>query len=339
MKPTIIFVTGATGFIGTKLVNELVRQGHTVHALTRAASNRDGLNHERIKLVQGDIMNRESLVAGMKDCTHAFHLAAYAKNWARDTKTFFNHNVLGMHNVFNAAQQTGVQRVVWTSTIVTFGPTAPGVIGDETMPRITSKYYTEYEETKAIAEQEALKMAAEEFPVVMVNPTRVYGPGKLTEGNSVSLMIDQYDRGLVPILLNRGINIGNYAFVDDLVRGHILAMEKGRIGERYIIGGENASLKKFYELVDEVSGKKHFQINLSPHVGLAYGGIQKFAADKFGIYPQITTGWVETFLQDWAYSCAKAERELGYTFTPLKEGIRLTYEWILQQRQLRKNKS
>ena len=339
MKPTIIFVAGATGFIGTKLVNELIRQGHTVHALTRAASNRDGLNHERIKLVQGDIMNRESLVAGMKDCTHAFHLAAYAKNWARDTKTFFHHNVIGMHNVFHAAQQTGVQRVVWTSTIVTFGPTAPGVIGDETTPRITSKYYTEYEETKAIAEQEALKMAAEGFPVVMVNPTRVYGPGKLTEGNSVSLMIDQYDRGLVPILLNRGINIGNYVFVDDLVRGHILAMEKGRIGERYIIGGENASLKKFYELVDEVSGKKHFQINLSPNIGLAYGGIQKFAADNFGIYPQITTGWVETFLQDWAYSCAKAERELGYTFTPLKEGIRLTYEWILQQRQFRKNKS
>ena len=339
MKPTTIFVTGATGFIGTKLVNELVRLGHTVHALSRATSNRDGLDHERILLVQGDIMNRESLLAGMKGCTHVFHLAAYAKNWARDPKIFHHHNVLGMDHVFKAAKQSGIQRVVWTSTIVTLGPTAPGVVGDEAMPRITSKYYTEYEETKSMAEQAALKAAAEGFPVVIVNPTRVYGPGKLTEGNSVSLMIDQYDRGLVPILLNRGINVGNYVLVDDLVRGHILAMEKGRIGERYIIGGENASLKKFYELVDDVSGKKHIQINLPPKVGLAYGGIQKFAADKFGIYPQITTGWVDTFLQDWAYSCAKAERELGYTFTPLKEGIRLTYEWILQQRLLRKNKS
>ena len=338
MKPTTIFVTGATGFIGTKLVNELVRQGHTVHALTRAASNRDGLDHERILLVQGDIMNRESLIAGMKDCTHVFHLAAYAKNWAPDQNIFYDHNVIGMRNVFEAARQAGVQRVIWTSTIVTFGPTPPGVIGDETILRITKKYYTEYEETKALAEQEAIKFAAEGFPVVIVNPTRVYGPGKLTEGNSVSLMIDQYDRGQIPILLNRGVNIGNYALVDDLVRGHILAMEKGRLGERYIIGGENASLKHFYELVDEVSGKKHFQINLPPRVGLGYGGIQKFAAEKFGIYPQITTGWVETFLQHWAFSCAKAERELGYTFTPLQEGIRLTYEWILQQRQLRKNK-
>jgi nucleoside-diphosphate-sugar epimerase len=339
MNPTTIFVSGATGFIGTQLVNELVRQGHTVHALTRVTSNRDGLNHTRIKLVQGDILNLDSLIAGMKGCTHVFHLAAYAKNWAPDPNIFHHHNVIGMQNIFDAARQIGIQRVVWTSTIVTLGPTPPGVVGDETMLRITQKYYTEYEETKAVAEQKAVKLAAEGFPVVIVNPTRVYGPGKLTEGNSVSLMIDQYDRGLVPILLNRGVNIGNYALVDDLVRGHILAMEKGRVGERYIIGGENASLKRFFELVDEVSGKKHFQINLPPKAGLAYGGIQKFAANTFGIYPQITTGWVETFLQDWAYSCAKAERELGYSFTPLKEGIRKTYEWILQQRQLRKKKS
>jgi nucleoside-diphosphate-sugar epimerase len=336
MNPTTIFVTGATGFIGTKLVNELVQQGHTVHALTRTRSNREGLDHKRVILVQGDIMNRDSLFAGMKGCSHVFHLAAYAKNWAPDPKIFYDQNVIGMRNVFEAAKQTGVQRVVWTSTIVTFGPTPSCVVGDETMPRITQKYYTEYEETKAIAEKEALKMAAEGFPVIIVNPTRVYGPGKLTEGNSVSLMIDQYDQGQVPILLNRGVNIGNYALVDDLVRGHILTMEKGHIGERYIIGGENASLKRFFELVNEVSDKKHFQINLPPKVGLVYGGIQKLVANTFGIYPQITTGWVETFLQDWVYSCAKAERELGYTYTPLKEGIRLTYEWILQQRKLKK---
>jgi farnesol dehydrogenase len=148
-------------------------------------------------------------------------------------------------------------------------------------------------------------------------------------------MIDQYDRGQVPILLNKGINVGNYAFVDDLVKGHILALENGQIGERYILGGENASLIKFFALVDLVSGKKHFQMNLPPRIGLAYGSIQKFMANTFGVYPQITTGWVDTFLQDWAYSCGKAERELGYKYIPLKEGIRVTYEWILQQRLLK----
>jgi farnesol dehydrogenase len=338
MNSTKIFVTGATGFIGTKLVNELVRQGHVVHALTRSASNLDGLQHERIKCVQGDILDPGSLEKGMEGCTHVFHLAAYAKNWSKNPRVFYDHNVTGMLNVFEAAKKTGIQRVVWTSTIVTFGPTQPGTVGDETLTRITDRYYTEYEETKSIAERKALDLAAGGFPLVLVNPTRVYGPGKMTEGNSVSLMIDQYDRGLLPILLHRGVNVGNYVFIDDLVRGHILAMERGRIGDRYILGGENASLKHFYEIIDEISGKPHLQFNLPPGAARFYGRTLKFLAETFGMYPQITSGWVETFLQEWAFSCAKAERELGYTITPLKEGIRQTYIWILQQRAERRSR-
>jgi len=331
-KANTVFVTGSTGFIGTKLVNELVKRGNTVHALTRGTSNKDGLSHERIKLVTGDIQDRTSLQKGMEGCKQVYHLAAYAKNWSRDTSVFYKQNVEGMRNVFEVAKAAGVKRVVFTSTIVAFGPTPAGVIGNEDMPRITQRYYTEYEETKSIAEKEALQYAASGFPVVIVNPTRVYGPGKLTEGNSVSLMIDMYDRGTVPVLLNGGNDVGNYVLVDDLVRGHILAMEKGQIGERYILGGENASLKQIFEMVDEVSGKKHFQMNLPPRIAYLYSGFEKKKAEWLGIYPQITPGWVETFLQDWVYSTAKAERELGYTIVPLKEGIRMTYEWLLQQR-------
>jgi nucleoside-diphosphate-sugar epimerase len=327
-----IFVTGSTGFIGTKLVNELLRLGHTVHALTRGQSNTDGLSHDRIKLITGDILDRKSLEKGMQGCNQVFHLAAYAKNWARDPKVFHEHNVGGTRNVFEAAATLGIERVVFTSTIVSFGPTPPGVVGNESMPRTTQRYFTEYEETKSIAEREVLQLAAKGFPVVIVNPTRVYGPGKLTEGNSVSLMIDMYDRGKVPVLLNGGKDIGNYVLVDDLVRGHILAMEKGTIGERYILGGENASLRQLFQLVDEVSGKKHFQMNLPPKIAYVYSGIEKKKAEWLGMYPQITPGWVETFLQDWVYSPAKAERELGYTITPLKEGVRMTYEWLLSQR-------
>ena len=333
-----IFVTGSTGFIGTKLVNELVRQGHTVHALTRSTSNIDGLSHERIKLVTGDILDRKSLERGMEGCDRVFHLAAYAKNWAKNPKVFFEQNVGGMRNVFEAAVGLGVERLVFTSTIVAFGPTLPGVIGTENMPRITQRYFTEYEETKTTAEREALQFAARGFPVVIVNPTRVYGPGKLTEGNSVSLMIDMYDKGKVPVLLNGGKDIGNYALVDDLVRGHVLAMEKGKIGERYILGGENASLKRLFQLVDEVSGKKHFQMNLPPRIAYFYAGFEKKKAEWLGMYPQITPGWVETFLQDWVYSLEKAERELGYTITPLKEGVRITYEWLLNQRTDRRSR-
>ncbi len=334
-KANTVFVTGSTGFIGTKLVNELVKRGNTVHALTRGTSNKDGLSHERIKLVTGDIQDRNSLQKGMEGCNQVYHLAAYAKNWSSDASVFFKENVEGMRNVFAAAKSVGVERVVFTSTIVTFGPTPPGVVGKEDMPRITQRYCTEYEETKSIAEKEALQQAVNGFPVVIVNPTRVYGPGKLTEGNSVSLMIDLYDRGRVPVLLNGGKNIANYVLVDDLVLGQILAMEKGRIGERYILGGENASLKHIFELVDEASGKKHFQMNLPPRLAYVYAGFEKKKAEWLRFYPQITPKWVETFLQDWAYSTTKAERELGYTFVPLREGVRMTYEWLVQQRKSR----
>jgi farnesol dehydrogenase len=334
-SPTTIFVTGGTGFIGTKLVNALVAEGHTVRCLSRSTSNRAGLTHERITFVPGNLLDRDSLRKGMEGCTQVYHLAAYAKNWAKDPQEFFRQNVEGMQNVFDSARGAGVQRIVFTSTIVTLGPSRPGEVRDESMPRITHRYYTEYEESKAMAEQKALEQAAAGFPVVIVNPTRVYGPGKMTEGNSVSLMIDLYDRWKLPVLLNGGREVGNYVLVDDLVRGHLLAMERGRVGERYILGGENVSLKRFFEIVNEVTGRPRPQFTLPPSLAYAFSWTEKKKAEWFGLYPQITPGWVETFLQDWAYTCAKAERELGYRITPLKEGIRMTWEWLQQQREKR----
>ena len=327
-RPTTFFVTGATGFIGGKLVGELTRRGHAVRALVRPTSSREGLEDERITTVEGDVRDQSSLLRGMEGCSAVFHLAAYAKNWARDPKTFFELNVEGTRNVLGAARSAGVGRVVLTSTMVTFGPTPPGVVGGESMPRTTARYFTEYEESKTVAERGALDVASQGVPVVVVNPTRVYGPGKLTEANSVTVMIDLYDRGRFPVVLAGGVNVGNYAFVDDLVRGHILAMERGRVGERYILGGENVSLRQLFDLVDEATRRRHFRFNLPARLAMAYGRMEKKKAEWFGLYPRITPGWVETFLQDWAYSSAKAEHELGYTITPLKEGIALTCEWL-----------
>jgi nucleoside-diphosphate-sugar epimerase len=327
-----VFVTGATGFIGTRLVNELVRRGHAVQGLTRANSNRKGLEDPRIRLVMGDILDRDSLLRGMEGCTQVYHLAAYAKNWARERDVFFQYNVTGTENVFEAARQAGVGRIVFTSTIVTFGPTPPGVVADETLSRITPHCYTEYEESKVVAEKMAVELAQAGRPIVIVNPTRVYGPGKLTEGNSVTQMIDLYTRGRLPLLLNRGVDVGNYVLVDDLVQGYVLAMEKGKVGEKYILGGENASLARFFELVDEISGRKRRLFNLPPAVALFYSRIERWKAQTLGFYPKVTPGWVETFLQDWTYQCGKAERELGYRITPLREGIRQTCQWLKEQR-------
>jgi nucleoside-diphosphate-sugar epimerase len=337
-----IFVTGATGFIGTRLIQALVERRLRIRALSRRdcveplpGSDRSlpgPLEHELVELVRGDVLDRVSLVRGMEGCTCVFHLAAYAKNWAANPRTYYRMNVEGMLNVFNAARQLGVNRVVWTSSIVTFGPTPPGVVGDEAMPRITPAYLTEYEESKAIAEQEALRQAAGGFPVVIVNPTRVYGPGHLTEGNALARLIDNYDRGRLPVLLNRGVNVANYVFVDDVVQGHLLAMQRGRLGERYILGGENITLKDFFRAIDRVSGKTHFQIPVLHITPLVFAWLQKKRAEWFGVYPTITPGWVRTFVVDAAYRSDKAIGELGYRPTPLEEGLRVTYEWLQRLR-------
>ena len=333
-----VFVTGGTGFIGTRLVQALIDRGQAVRVLSRRADpkpppgfdgpQRGPWRHERVELVRGEIGDRDLLVRAMAGCRRVFHLAAYAKNWARDPQTFFEVNVQGMRNVFDAAAESGVERVVWTSTVLTFGPTPPGVVADEDTPRITDRYYTQYERTKTIAEGEALRRAQEGLPVVIVNPTRVYGPGHLTEGNALARLIDDYDRGKVPVLLNRGVNVGNYVLVDDVAKGHILAMEKGRVGQRYILGGENASLKQFFRIVDEVSGKRHRQLPIFKVLPLLFAGFQEQRARWLGVYPRITPGWVRTFLADWAYSSEKAGRELGYRPTPLVEGIQVTYDWL-----------
>jgi nucleoside-diphosphate-sugar epimerase len=163
---------------------------------------------------------------------------------------------------------------------------------------------------------------------VIVNPTRVFGPGYLTEGNSLTRLIDQYDRGRAPILPNLGRSVGNWVFVDDVVRGLILAMEKGRVGQKYILGGENASLKEFFRAIDRVTGRRHFQLPVLRLAPTAFAYFEKWRADWFGIYPRITPGWVRTFFADWPCSCQKAQRELGYQITPLDEGLRITCDWL-----------
>lgn len=335
MRAAPVFVTGGTGFVGGRLVAALLESGRRVRALARPASGHSAGENGNLQWVTGNVLDRESLRRGLQGCTEVFHLAAYAKNWAKDPSTFFRVNVDGARNVFEAAEEAGVRRVVTTSTVVVFGPTPPGIVGDEAMPRATPRFFTEYEESKALAEREALERASRGFPVVIVHPTRLYGPGPMTEGNSVSLMIDQYDRGRFPALLNGGRDVGNYTFVDDVVQGHLLAMEKGRTGERYLLGGENVSLKGLFSLVDELTNRKHRQVNLPRRVALLYAGLEKRKAEWLGVYPKVTPGWVETFLADWAFSSAKAERELGYRITPLREGLRRTLDWLHGERSRR----
>jgi len=341
-----VLVTGASGFIGSRLVCELVKRDHVVHALTHRTKlepppgflpdEKPDFSHPNVRLFAGDVSDAHDgnrLCSAMDGCTQVYHLAGYAKNWSSDRHAYLKANVSGLCNACQAARKLGIERMVWTSTMMTFGPIPRGTVGDEnTVRQDPSRIYTEYERSKLGAESYAVQYAAESLPLVTVNPTRVFGPGHLNESNSVSRLIDMYDRGKLPFLLGGGRNVGNWVYIDDVVQGLILAMEKGRAGEKYILGGENLSLRDFLRLVDRASGKRHFQITIRRPAAMTYAWLQKKRAEWFGVYPQIIPDWVRVFLTDWAYSSAKAQRELGYQITPLEEAVRRTYDWLLRVR-------
>ena len=320
-----VFVTGSTGFIGTALITKLLERGFRVRALKREIQTVPQTN---LEYTFGNVTDIESLRNGMSGCGYVFHLAAYAKNWAADPQTYTQINIEGTRNVFSVARELKVERIVWTSTILTFGFTPPGVTGDENMPRPTELCLTEYERTKTIMESEAAEWVKDGLPLVIVNPTRVFGPGVRSESNSLLKLLTYYRRGLYPFLLNWGRNVGNYGFIDDVAEGHILAMERGQIGERYVLGGENVSLKELFQTVDKIDGKKRFQMKIFWLIPMLVTYCMQLQAKCFGTYPLITPGWLRTYLLDGAFSCEKAERELGYSITPFEEAVRRTCQWL-----------
>ncbi len=330
----VSLVTGASGFIGSNLVDRLTEQGQEVRALHRAPARPDRYPPAGLAVEQrGDISDVDSLLSAMTGCSQVFHLAGYARNWAPDPRTYWKINVQGLKNVLDAARQTGVRRVVWTSTVMTVGPTPKGQVCDETYNPPEHPRHTHYEASKIDAEKLA-RSYVDEFgmDLVTVNPTRVFGPGPFTEGNALAKLMDDYDLGRAPFLLNGGRNVGNYVHVQDVVQGLLLAMRRGRSGERYLLGGENKTLKEFFDTIDKLSGKRHFRITVRRPLSLGIAYLMQWRAKWFGIYPPVTPPWVKSFMSDWAYSSRKATEELGYQPMPFDESMRITYDWLIQQR-------
>ena len=324
-----IFITGATGFIGANLSLKLAESGQTVHALFRSEPKASVLKHSHIRIFKGDILDKDSLMKGMDSCDRVYHLGAFAQAWCKDPDTYYEVNVVGTKNVLDAAIRSGVKRIVVTSTAGVVGP-SQGIPVDECSVR-TIDFCSAYESSKSIMEKLVTDYADKGVHVVLVNPTRVYGPGLLSQSNSLTKIISQYVDGKWRILPGDGRKIGNYAYIDDIVSGHLLAMEKGRPGERYILGGINASYSEFFRTLAEVSGKnfKLVRIPLFAMVGLS--SLFLLWAKVFGRPPLITPAWVKRYLLDWTVSSQKAEEELGYSIISLELGLRKTLDWMYDE--------
>jgi nucleoside-diphosphate-sugar epimerase len=319
-------VTGATGFIGNKLVKKLCDGGNIVHALCRSTSDKSKLTHPNIKIFKGDILDKASIEEAMHGCETVYHLAAYARNWAKNPNVFFEYNNNGLINILDSALKFDVKRVLFTSSSVVFG-NSNGSPADENNLRSLPPLTT-YEASKLKAEnvvEEYLKLGLE---IVIVYPTRLFGPGILAESNSVTMMIDLYLKGKWRLILGNGEASGNYVFVDDVASGMINALTFSKNGEQYILGGENLSYNKFFSLVAEKSGKKYRMLHVPPKLALTFSKLEETRAKIFNHYPLISSGWVKTFCLDWNFSCNKAINEINYKITPFEKALELTLSWL-----------
>lgn len=323
-----IFITGATGFIGSELVKKLAGEGHQLKALYRSEAKAKALKFENVELIKGDLLATSALEKAIEGCDEVYHLAAYAATWAPNPNIFHQVNFEATRHILEIARKAGVKKSLITSTAGVIGPSHEKKLVDENTKRKVG-FFGEYERTKWLSEQHILNWDGGDMKVVMVNPTRVYGPGLLSKANSVTRMIDSYLKGKFRVMPGSGKRIGNYAFVQDVVDGHILAMEKGRHKERYLLGGNNVSYIEFFDELSKVAGKKYSQFPIPPQFLTLAARFMLWRAEWFGKPPMITPDWARKFNNyDWAVSSRKAEAELDYRITPFAEALQQTVEWL-----------
>lgn len=321
-----VFVTGATGFIGEKLCLRLLEKGYAVHAIVRGVSRAQHLAEQGVHLFNGDLSSVAVLREAMRGCDQVIHGAAYAAAWNPDPQAFFKANVEGTVNVLEAAKAEGIQRVLFVSTAGTIGPSLGTPITEDTIRLVD--YFNEYESSKAMAEEWAMRYVVKGMDVVIAMPTRVFGPGPLEKNNGFVILTHKYVVKKWVFVPGNGKGRGNYVYVDDLVEGLCLALEKGRTGEKYLLGSENVSYQEFFDSVKEFTGKNYPIYKLPLWVIFLVARVQGQMAKSFGRPPFVTMKWARRYLVDWEMDCSKARQELGFSPRPVKDGIRETVDWV-----------
>jgi NAD+-dependent farnesol dehydrogenase len=324
-----VFITGATGYIGERLSARLLEQGHYVHALCRHQPKIPSFDHPQFHFFPGDIGNVNAISSAMQGCDVVFHLAAIAKVWTPDPVQFYDVNVTGTCHVLDAAIANQVQKVIFTSSAAVFGVSNGRALTEADVRR--NSFFTDYETSKFIAEERIQHYVRKGLNTVIVHPTKVYGPGIWTESNAVSQMIRLYIEGHWHIIPGNGKMVGNFSFIDDVVDGHLLALQKGRPGEKYILGGVNVSFNEFFELLRATSGKRFATVHIPYPLMMLYGWQEEWISKLLRREPKITRPWIRKYNHNLALSSEKAERELGYHITPLEVGLRKTLDWLLKK--------
>ncbi|HTI98723.1 MAG TPA: hopanoid-associated sugar epimerase [Dongiaceae bacterium] len=325
------FVTGAAGFIGANLVHELLARGHRVKALVRAKSDRRGLLGADCELVAGDLNDPASLAKGLRGCDWCFHVAAVYHLWMRDYRPMYQANVEGTRNVITAARGAGCSRIVYTSTVGCIGLPRPAADGsvvptDEATPVSEAQMANPYKHSKWQAEQVALELARQGAPVVIVNPSGPIGPRDAKPTPTGQLIVDFLNRKM-PAYIDTGLN---WVHVRDVAVGHILAAERGRVGERYILGhaAGNWTMKDTFAALEKISGVSAPTMQIPRWVAYTAAYANEAFSYVTGIPPKAPVAGVKMSGYKMWFNPAKAIRELGLPQTAPTQAFTDAVEWF-----------
>jgi dihydroflavonol-4-reductase len=319
------FVTGATGFVGSHVARALAEQGAELRLLVRAGSdtqNIEGMNAER---VVGDLRDPASIERAVAGCDTVFHVAADYRLWVRDPEQMYQANVEGTKSILEAARKSRVRRVIHTSSVATMGFTSNGHLADEDSPVKLESMIGPYKRSKYMAEQLALKAGASGMDVIVVNPTTPVGEQDIRPTPTGRIVVD-FLKKKFPAYVDTGLNLVD---VRECARGHLTALEKGRSGERYILGGENLTLKQILDKLAAITGLPSPKVRVPYVMALATGVVDEMVTGRLlGKEPRATIDAVRMGRKKMFVSSAKAERELGWNPSPVDGALRRAVEWF-----------
>ena len=320
----ITLVTGGTGFVGSHLVRQLLERGEPVRVLVRPASSMRALEGLGIEVVRGDLRDASAVRAAMRGVRRVFHVAADYRLWARDPAEIYESNVRGTRNILSAVG-AGVERVVYTSTVATIA-VPRDCLPDETTDASLDEMTGHYKRSKFLAERAVLDAATRGVPVVIVNPTTPVGPGDWRPTPTGNVILDFLRRRL-PAYVQTGLNV---VPVEDVARGHLLAADHGRVGERYLLGGRNMTLKEILDALATISGQPAPRICLPWSGAMALGYADRLAASVQGREPRIPLEGVRMARRRMWVNCTKAERELGFQPGSVEAALQRAIQWYQQ---------
>ncbi len=319
-----ILVTGATGFVGSHVVRKLLSAGNKVRILRRQSSSTKMLEGLNVETAIGDVTDRDSVFKAVDGCEAVFHVAGHVSFWSGAREAQNRINVDGTRNLVEACLAHKVKRLVHTSSIAAIGHAPDGAVGDETIPYNWWPYRLNYNNSKYLAEEEVRRGIERGLDAVLVNPSIIFGPGDVNL--NAGAMVFQAARGNLKVIPRGG---GCTCSVEDVAEGHLLAFEKGKTGERYILGGENYTWKDLFTMICEVVGQPPPKIPLPNAALKAFGFFSDALSRVTHKEPTITPETARITPLTVFYSSDKAVRELGYKISPFRDTIRQTYEWYL----------